>query len=183
MVAKAHMWTSQILRCFLSRDPLILIRAFNVYVRPIVEYCSPVWSPTAVGQINKIESVQRWFTKWLKSLSSLTYNERLIKLGNDRLEFRRLRADLLMCYKILHHSVDLHQEDFFTLSNYTRTRGNSYKLIVPNSRINARANYFSIRIIIVWNRLSDDTVNASSYSSFYNKLKNTDLSFGLVGKF
>jgi len=132
----------------------------------MVEYCSSVWSPTAVGQINKIESVQRWFTKRLKSLSSLTYNERLIKLGNDRLELRRLRADLLMCYKILHHSVDLHQQDFFTLSNITRTRGNSYKLIVPNSRINTRANYFSIRIINVWNQLSDDTVklNASSYS-------------------
>jgi len=144
----------------------MLIRAFNVHVRPIVEYCSRVCSPTVVGQINKIESVQRWFTKRLKSLSSLTYNERLIKLRNDRLEFRRLRADLLMCYKILHHSVDLHQQDFFTLSNITRTRGNSYKLIVPNSRINTRANYFSIRIINVWNQLSDDTVklNASSYS-------------------
>jgi len=60
----------------------------------------------------KIESVQRWFTKRIKSLSNLTYDELLIKLGNDRLELRRLRADLLMCYKILHHSVDLHQEDF-----------------------------------------------------------------------
>jgi len=94
------MSASQILRCILSRDPLILIRAFNVHVRPIVEYCSPVWSPTAVGQINIIESVQRWFTKLIKSSSNLSYDERLIKLGNDRLELRRLRADLLMCYKI-----------------------------------------------------------------------------------
>jgi len=96
----------QTLRCFLSRDALILIRAFNVYVWPIVECCSPVWSPTAVGQINKIKSVQRWFTKWIKSLSNLTHDERLIKLRNDRLELRRLRADLLICYKILHHHVD-----------------------------------------------------------------------------
>jgi len=60
------------------------------YVRPIVEYCSPVWSPTAVGQINKIELVQRWSTKRIKSLSNPTYDERLIKLGNDRLELRHL---------------------------------------------------------------------------------------------
>jgi len=54
MVAKAHTRAMrQILRCFLSRDPLNLIRAFNVCVRPIVEYCSPVWSTTAVGKINK----------------------------------------------------------------------------------------------------------------------------------
>jgi len=43
------------------------------------------------------------------------YDERLIKSGNDRLDLRRLRADLLTCYKILHHSVDLHQEDLFSL--------------------------------------------------------------------
>jgi len=67
MVAKAHMRASQILRCFLSRDALNSIRAFNVYVRPIVEYCSHVWSPTDVGQITRIESVQRWFTKRIKS--------------------------------------------------------------------------------------------------------------------
>jgi len=182
MAAKAHMSASQILRCFLSRDPLILIRAFNIFVRPIVEYCSPVWSPTAAGQINKIESVQRWFTKRIKSLSNLAYDERLIKLGNDRLELRRLRADLLMCYKILHHSVDLHQEDFFTMSSIIITRGNSYKLIVPNYILNARANYFSVRIINVWNRLSDEMVNASSVSSFNYKLINTDLKFGLIGK-
>jgi hypothetical protein len=78
MVAQAHMRASQILRCFLSRDPLSLSRAFSVYVRPIVEYCSPVWSPTAVGQNIRIESVQRWFTKRIKSLSNHTYDERLI---------------------------------------------------------------------------------------------------------
>jgi len=126
--------------------------------------------------------VQRWFTKQIKSLSNLTYGERLIKLGNDRLELRRLRADLLMCYKILHHSVDLYQENFFTMSKIIKTRGNSYKLIVPNSRINARANNVSVRIIDVWNRLSDGMVNASSVSSFNYKLINTDLKFGLIGK-
>jgi len=116
------------------------------------------------------------------SLSSLTYDERLITLGNDRLELRSLRADLLMCYKILHHSVDLHQEDVFTMSSIIKTRGNSYKLIVPNSRINACTNYFSVRISNVWNRLSGEIVNASSVSSFNYKLINTDLKFGLIGK-
>jgi len=126
--------------------------------------------------------VQRWFTKRIKSLSNLTYDERLIKLGNDRFELHRLRTDLLMCYKILLHSIDLHQEDFFTMSSIIKTRGNSYKLIVPNCTINARAIYFSVRIINVWNRLSDEMVDASSVSSFNYKLINTDLKFGLIGK-
>jgi len=178
MIAKAHMRASQILRCFLSRDPLILLKLLKFI---FVEYCSPVWLPTAVGEINKIESLQRWFTKRIQSFFNLTYDERLIKLGNDRLELRRLRADLFMCYKIQHHSVYLHQKDFFTISTIIKTRGNSYKLIVPNSRINARANYFSIRIINVWNRLSNEMANASSILSFNYKLINTDLKFGLIG--
>jgi len=77
MVTKAHMRASQILLCF-SRDTYILIRASNIYVRPLVEFCSPVWSPTAVGLINKIDSVQRWFTKRIKSASNLSYDERLL---------------------------------------------------------------------------------------------------------
>jgi len=68
------------------------------------------------------------------------------------------------------------------MSSIIKTRGNSYKLIVPNSIINAHANYFSFRIITVWNRLSDKMVNASSVSSFNYKLIKTDLKFGLIGK-
>jgi len=60
-----------------------------------------------VGRINKIESVQRWFTKRIKSVYNLSYNERLLPLHNERLEVRRLRASELMCYKILHHFVDI----------------------------------------------------------------------------
>ena len=45
ITAKAHQRAGLISRCFESRDPHILFRAFEVYVRPIVECCSPVWSP------------------------------------------------------------------------------------------------------------------------------------------
>jgi len=50
-------------------------------------------------------------------------------------------------------------------------------VIVPKL---ARANYFSVRIINIWNRLSDEMVNASSVSSFNYKRIYTDLSFGLI---
>ena len=39
---KAYQRASMILRCFLTRDPFILIRAFKIHVRPLVEYASPV---------------------------------------------------------------------------------------------------------------------------------------------
>jgi len=38
---------------------MLLTKAFTVYVRPMLEHCSPVWSPCHIGNINKLESVQR----------------------------------------------------------------------------------------------------------------------------
>ena len=66
VVVKAKRLTSLLLRSFLSKDPMLLItKAFTVYVRPMLEYCSPVWSPCYIGNINKLESVQGSFTKKL----------------------------------------------------------------------------------------------------------------------
>ena len=57
-------------------------------------YCSSVWSPSTVGNINKLESVQRSFTKRLTGMHSLSYTARLKAVGLERLELRRLHADL-----------------------------------------------------------------------------------------
>jgi len=81
-------------KCFVSRDTASLIRAFIVYVRPLLEYASPVWSPYHVGKIIQIESVQRRFTKRLPGLKRVIYKDRLQRLGLETLEMRRLRQDL-----------------------------------------------------------------------------------------
>jgi len=92
----------------------------------------------------------------------MLYGELLLKLGNERLELHRLRADLQMCYRILHH-LFINLQTTFSL--------------LPNYRVDARANFFSVRIINVWNRLSNEIVNTSSISSFHDKLVETESSF------
>ena len=42
MVAKAHQRANAILRSFVSRDTEVLLRAFTVYVLPVLEYNSVV---------------------------------------------------------------------------------------------------------------------------------------------
>ena len=51
---KAHVRASLILRTFVCRDIDILTKAFTTYVRPILEYCTPVLSPHTACNINKI---------------------------------------------------------------------------------------------------------------------------------
>ena len=44
---KGHQRANLIHRCFTSKDRNLFVKAFITYVRPILEYNSPVWSPTS----------------------------------------------------------------------------------------------------------------------------------------
>ena len=97
---KAHKRANLSIRCFHSKNVSSLITAFKVYVRPILEYCSVVWNPFLIKDINAIEAVQRRFTKRLPGMKHLTYHQRLVKLELESLELRRVRTDLLCVYKL-----------------------------------------------------------------------------------
>ena len=182
VVSRGHLRAMQIWRCFLCKDTDILIKAFTTYVRPLLEYCSPVWSPTSVGLVNDLESVQRRFTKRLPGFKLISYDDRCARLGIDRLELRRLRADLILCYKILHGLVLLSSDDFFTIVCNRATRGHSYKLFLPESRVDCRKRFFAVRIVRVWNSLPDDVVSADSLPLFVGRLRSVDLGGFIVGR-
>jgi len=68
IVHKAMNRTSLILKSFVSRDRTLLTKAFITYVRPLLEYCSPVWSPHFNNLIDKIGKIQRYVTKRMTGL-------------------------------------------------------------------------------------------------------------------
>ena len=170
-----------IFRSFVTRDSAILRRAYVTYVRPLVEYCTPVWYPVSAHDIRLIENVQRKYTKRIPALKNCSYEERLQKLSLETLELRRLRFDLHMVYKIVNKLVDLPLDQFFAWATYLDTRGASVKLFKPRCITSARSNYFSVRIINCWNSLSDDVLMASSLASFKYKLSKVDLTRFLSG--
>jgi len=176
IVAKAHQRASLILRCFRTRDPQILYKAFVTYVRPLIEYCSPVWCPVYKTDVDMFEKVQRRFTKRLRGLHDMSYKQRLCFLHADTLELRRLKSDLTMMYKIFHTLVDINASDFFVLSANVTTRGHSFKLDKQLCKINARQHSFACRRIDCWNSLSDIVVSAASLQSFKRLLNSCDFS-------
>jgi len=126
-VAKAHKHAYMIQRAFVSRN-IDLVRAYLVYVRPLVEYNLVVWSPYTIQDIEAIERVQRRFTKYLPGLRKFTNKYRLRRLHLPSLELKRLHFDLVWCYEILFNIVETPTEDFFMPSTYVSTRGHQYKL-------------------------------------------------------
>ena len=107
-----------ILSAFITRDNDFLLRMFNVYVRPLLEYSSQVWAPHLLSNIDKIESVQRHFTKSFPGLKHYSYNERLNLLHIQPLELRRLRADCIFLQKIRLGYIDISFDSLFTSHIY-----------------------------------------------------------------
>ena len=180
IVTKANQRKSLILRCFLSRNCHNLVRAFKVYVRPILEYASPTWSPSYITQIILLESVQRDFTKRLIGCSNLTYHERLLLLKMQNLEHRRLTADLIMTYNIINKNNCLNTEDFFTLNPNKNLRGHPFKISIPLSKHNTRSHFLSNRVASVWNSLPSSLVLSPNINSFKSRLRKTDLNKHLI---
>ena len=179
--AKAYSRSYLILKCFSSRDPELLIKAFKVYVRPILENVSPAWNPRLQKDINILERVQRYFTRRLSSPKSYyckeTYPERLQTFNLESLETRRIKNDLIIMYKITHNMLDLDITKFGTFdSSKYNMRGHSLKLkqlTIP--KLDVVKNQFSHRVIPWWNTLLDSCVTAKSVSSFKRKLDNINL--------
>lgn len=173
IVKKGSARSSLIFKCFLSRDSSNLLKAFIVYVRPLLEYCSPVWSPHCIKHISAIESVQRSFTKRLPGLQDLTYPQRLQALNLESLELRRLKADLVYLYKILFKLVDTDLINIFKFSTYSSTRGHPYKLVIPLAKTDTFKYFFTSRTVKVWNDLHADfsSLNCFKISLTHNNLK------------
>jgi len=169
IASKAHQRASLILRCFKCRDPDILLKAYVVYVRPLVEYCSQVWSPINLTDINKLERVQRRFTSRLKGMQGLSYCDRLTKLNLQTLELRRLLADLIFVFKVIKGlvSVDI---NIFEFTHVSSLRGHSLKLVKPLCTVNCRKSSFSCRVIDIWNCLPESIVELSSVCLFKNAI-------------
>jgi hypothetical protein len=59
VVNKGFMRANMLLKCFQSRDRRLQINLFNTFVRPILEFNSPVWSPHLIKDVTAIKRVQK----------------------------------------------------------------------------------------------------------------------------
>ena len=155
------------------RDPHNLTRAFVTYVRPLLGYCIPVWSPHFKSDIETIENVQRVFTRKLFRLCKLApadHEHRLHFLGLPRLELRGIYFDLVMHYKITNGLVVSNLRNALQYITYTRTRGHCFKLYLPFVHKFVFSSSFIKRVSRFWNSLSDSCFDVKSLFGFKRKL-------------
>ncbi len=123
-------------------------------------------APTLRADINHLERAQRLATRLVRGHRHVPYEERLRQLNLFSLERRRLRADLILAFKIFKNEVDLDPCEFFLRSPRARLRGHTYRILQGPSRLRPRSGAFSVWVVIYWNRLAAHLVLSPSVSIF-----------------
>lgn len=84
---------------------------FNAFVRSVLEYASVVWNPYYAVHSQRIETIQRAFTRHLAFVSvgishRTSYHQRLAFFGMSTLHDRRLINDLTFLHKAISGVID-----------------------------------------------------------------------------
>ena len=164
------------------KDISILIKLFKTYARCKLEYNTPLWSPFLIQNIDKLEKIQKDFTRYAFRKCHLpykSYSDRLSQVNIKSLEYRRLFFDIIFIFKTIHGISGLNFDEFFHFRN------KPYKLRGHSLQINANQQYISnntwkhsffSRAPKIWNQLPENIVSISSLNRFKHKLKSVDLS-------
>ena len=157
-----------------------LLKLFTVYIRPKLEYCTPVWSPNLQKDIHKIEKIQKHFTRKIFQRCNLPYSSyanRLYQLNIKSLEYRRTFSDLMFMFKILNGISGLNSLDYFCYNVQPyNLRNNNFKITTTKSfTSNLWHNSFFNRGVKLWNGLPETIRLETSLSIFKSKLNQFDL--------
>ena len=125
---------------------------------PYLDYNSVIYSAHHLELIDTLERVQRHFIKRLHGLNNLSYGDRLNIFGLESVELRRIHADLIILYKLLHKNIACNECNVFNFNSVLNTRGHAYKLVKNRCRLDCRKTSFSFRVINMWNFLYNDIV-------------------------
>ena len=104
-VQSANKMANWVLSLFSPRSESVMFTLFRSLVRNILEYFCPVWNPSLLGDIKKLESTQRVFTCHISGCQDLCYWDRLKRPGLMSLQRRRERYTIIRVWKTLHEQA------------------------------------------------------------------------------
>ena len=169
---------NMILRSFKSRNIETLSRLFKVFVRPLIEYASQVFSPHNECNKVQLEKVQRTFTRrsfWrCFHTADVEYSDRLKATNLQLLEKRRIKMDLILMFKAIKEQANLKYGKFLNIEDNEKRNKHKVQLkpmIYPSSNL-IKFNYF-YRTQYLWNTLPkttfDENITLNQFKSIVDK--------------
>ena len=112
------------------------------------------------------------FSGWERVVSGVPQGSENLatKTWIPSLQYKRMRADMLQVYKILHGIERINPDVFFEWADGTRTRGHKYKIIKQRCSTSFRLHSFSHRVVDTWNALPEHVVDSPNVNIFKTRL-------------
>ena len=104
-IRKSKHLISWILRTFCARDDLTMMTLWKSLVQPHLDYCSQLWAPTKLGDLEKLDSLLRNFTSRINGMKNIDYWQRLKILRIYSQGRRQERYIIIYTWKILENLV------------------------------------------------------------------------------
>jgi len=140
------------------------LTTYIVMVRSLLEYATPVWSPTTKENLIRIELIQRKATNYIMSNpphdnpNHITYKARLIACKILPTSYRREFYDIIFFLKSIKGMIHF---DITKFTNFlkvqhnrpTRNRALGIDLSIPSTKLESTAHFYPSRIARLWNTL------------------------------
>jgi hypothetical protein len=129
-----------------------------------------------VGDIERLENVQRRAVGMVSGLASKIYEERCAELGIQTLENRRRDQDMAQVFRYSAGVGGIRADVMFEAAAardgpVTRQTGDGSNFKIPAARLDIRKNSFAVRTVQHWNRLPPEIKAARNCDTFKRDLK------------
>jgi hypothetical protein len=169
IVAKANRALYSIMRKLKRAPHQVKDLAYKTYVRPILEYASPMWQPHSNVNITKIESVQRRAARFVSNnfdrVASVT--SMLRELNWDSIRLRHVSARVKLLYCVINNSIGIDGGHSISgPSHFSMRLDHTRKLKPLSSNIDLHKFSFFPHAIKLWNSLPNSVVTSGNSNLF-----------------
>ncbi len=151
-----------------------LSKIYSIYIRPVLEYSSDVWSNCSAFNEYKLELLQLEAARIITGLTKFaSKNSLYYETGWQPLSERRKNRKLITIYKIFNNMCPLYLTDLIPDNIPTRTNYNlrtNCNVRVPFARTATFKRSFIPSTLQMWNQLPLSTRNSTSINMFKSSI-------------
>ena len=149
-----------------------MMTLYKSLVRPHLDYCCTLWSPSKIGDISRVEDVQRSYTRKIVGLKGLNYWQRLQTLGLLSLQRRRERYTMILVWKVYNNEIPNSTDMCFVDRHRSGPRAvvPRYSYEAQRSNLSLYEQSFAVLGARLWNTLPRSVKEAPTLYQFKSQL-------------
>ena len=171
-ISSLHLKASRLIgmlyrKFYKNAETSTLLQLYVSFIRPHLEYCSAVWDPYLVKDVEILERTQKFGLKMCLKNWSSDYTNLLTAAKIPTLSSRRSQARLTHMFKTIHEHTDFPDVPIERRTFHYHSRSDNSLAIKPfQCRCSQFLNSFFPRTSTQWNSLPTSVVSQPAISAF-----------------